>query len=424
MIDLKSFNCLTIDYGNYLSFAERLGREDGFGKSYYWMPIVQNGYPSHKPIDVGRNVSNVIKVKEWAECIHDIDIVCFPDSHEPQLQEYFVSIGKRVFGCRRACELEHSKGVLKQTMKDIGLPVGVYYSIRGVDELEEFLKNKTNVYVKSELRGDMETWKHKNYALSKMELLRIKNNMGTFATEENYIVEEPIESIAEIGIDSFCIDGKYPFEVLTGIELKDTGYCGTFTEYNKLPLQLKEVTDKFSEIFGELNYRGAHSNEVIIGKDKRGYCCDLTQRIPNPPGDLYLELYSNFPEIVWLVANGIVPKIEYKYKWGVQLIIKSETAKTDPVPIIIPDEYKQYVKIKYLVIDEDGVWYYVPPADLTMQEIGSVSGMGHTMKEAINMAKKIAESIQGFDIQINSDCLEKAHEQIANLKKVGINYLT
>lgn len=424
MIDLKSLNSLTIDYGNYFSFAERLSREDGFGKSYYAMPYVHNGFPDHRPLDIGRNVSNVICVKEWAECIHDVDIVCFPDSHEPALQEYFISIGKRVFGCRRACELEHNKGLLKQTMKEIGLPVSTYYSLKGVDELEEFLKYKENVYVKSELRGDMETWKHRNYALSKLELVRMKNHMGAFASKENYIVEEPVDSIAEIGIDSFCVDGKFPKEVLTGIELKDTGYCGCFAEYDKLPIQLKEVTDKFSDLFGELNYRGAHSNEIIVGTDKRGYCIDLTQRIPNPPGELYLELYSNFPEIVWLVANGIIPTVEYRYKWGVQLIIKSDTAKTDPSPIIVPEEYKQAVKLKYLVIDDDGTWYYVPPVGLEMREIGSVSGYGNTMKEAINMAKKIAESIEGFDIEINSDCLEKAQEQIANLKKAGINYLT
>lgn len=423
MIDLKSLNCLVYDYGNYLSVAERLGREDGFGTVYYFVPKTMTGYPEYKPFDIGRNVKNVVVVKEWAECIHDVDLVAFPDSHESELMLFFESIGKRVFGCRRANELEHNKGLLKQTLKDVGLPVGIYYSFKGVDMLTEFLKNKENVYIKSELRGMMETWKHKNYALSKMELLRMKNNMGTFASEENYIVEEPIESIAEIGIDSFCVNGKFPKEVLSGIELKDTGFVGCITEYDFLPVQLRDVTDKLSVLFDELNYRGAHSNEVIIGKDKRGYLLDETMRIPNPPGELYLELYSNFPEIVWLVANGIVPKIEYKHKWGVQLIIKSDTAKTEPSPIIVPEEYKQYVKLKYLVIDEDGTWYYVPPTGLEMKEIGSVSGVGATMKEAINMAKKIAESIQGFDIEINSDCLGKAQEQIENLKKAGIRYL-
>lgn len=424
MTDLKSLNVLVYDYGNYFSVAERLSREDGFGLVYYFCPKTLTGFLDHKPLDIGRNVPNVIKVKEWAECIHAVDLIMFPDSHEPELMLFFEGLGKKVFGCRRANELEHNKGLLLDTIKDLGLPVGIYYKIKGLNELDNFLKGIDNVYIKSELRGDMETWKHKTYALSKGELLRMKNHMGAFQNEENYIVVDPVISIAEIGIDTFCIDGKYPHNIFTGIEIKDTGFVGCINEYNKLPSQLKDVTDKFADIFAALNYRGAYSNEVIISVDKRGYLIDKTCRIPSPPGDLYMELYTNFPQIVWQVACGIVPNIEFKYKWGVQLIIKSELGKTNDSPLTVPEEYKNYVKIKNLVIDDDGTWYYVPPVGFEMQEIGSVSGMGQTMKEAINMAKKIADSIQGFDIQINSDCLEKAQEQIANLKKMGINYLS
>lgn len=421
--DLKSLSVLVYDYGNYFSVAERLSREDGFGSTYYFCTKIINGFPDHKPLDIGRNVSNVICVKEWAECIHEVDLIVFCDSHEPALQLYFESIGKKVFGCKRANELEHNKGLLLDTMKDLGLPVGIYYKIKGIDELDNFLKGIENVYVKSELRGDCETFKHKTYSLTKGELVRMKNQMGAFQNEENYVICEPIESIAEIGIDTFCIDGKYPHKVMTGIEIKDSAFVGCVTEYNMLPKQLKIVTDKFSDLFNELGYRGAHSNEEIVGTDKRGYCIDLTNRFPQPPSDLYMEIYTNFPEIVWQVACGIVPNIEYTYKWGVQLIIKSDLGKTEPSPLIVPDEYKKFVKVKNLVIDDDGTWYYTPN-NIEMREIGSVIGVGHTMKEAINMAKKIADSIQGFDIQINSDCLEKAQEQIANLKKVGINYLT
>lgn len=423
MINLKDINVLCYDYGNYFSVADRLAREDGFGTVYYFCPKTINGYPDHKPLDIGRNVESVIKVKEWAECIHHVDLIVFCDSHEPELQLYFESIGKKVFGCRRACELEHNKGLLLDTQKEIGLPVGIYYKMIGIDALDDFLKGIENVYVKSELRGDMETWKHKNYALSKGELIRMRNHMGPYQSQENYIVVDPVESIAEIGVDTFCIDGKYPHNVFTGIEVKDSAFIGCITEYNSLPIQLKDVTDKLSDIFNGLSYRGAHSNEVIIGKDKRGYCIDLTNRFPQPPSDLYMELYINFPQIIWQVACGIVPDIEYKYKWGVQLIIKSELAKTDPSPIIVPEEYKKYVKIKNLVIDEDGTWNYVP-LDIAMCEIGSCVGFGNTMKEAINMAKKVADSIQGFDIKIDADCLEKAQEQINNLKKIGIDYLS
>ena len=205
--------------------------------------------------------------------------------------------------------------------------------------------------------------------------------------------------------------------------MKDTGYYGQVVPYKTLPKQLKLVTEEFKETFKELNYTGAHSNEVMVGENKKGYLIDLTQRMPQPPSDLMMEMFTNFPQIIWDVANGIVPKIEYKYNHGVQFIIKSEIAKTDACPIIVPEEYKNNVKIKNLTIDDDGTWYYTPLGEVEMCEIGSVVFCGNSMKECVKGAKKIAESIKGFDIKINTDCIGKAQEQIDKLKAAGINYL-
>lgn len=787
MTPLSEIKCLVFDYSNYLCLAERLGRVDGFQKVYYYTPKIFNGFPDHRPLDIGRNVPNVEIVEEWASVIDEIDIVVFPDSHEPALQTYFESIGKKVFGSKYGCEIEHNRGMAKQMMKEIGLPVNDYEEATGMTELENILKQKENVFVKSSLRGDLETFHHENYMLSKAELLRMRNHMGAYAEKEKYIVETPIDSVGEIGIDTFCIDGQYPAEVLTGIELKDTGYYGQIVPYHTLPRQLKNVTDKFSPIFSDLKYRGAYSNEVIISPDKQGYLIDTTARCfssdteiltdkgwkffyeldgtetvctlnpndrnieyqkptnyisnfyegnmilftngdnsinslvtpnhavwrtdrhrgklfeqradsltdkgyiprigkwevpdveyfeipeyhhewdfiggnkkqnrshfvctkvkhensinikmdywiaflawfltegcvsgdknskgikenikisqkkyvkelmdvldncgfkykynsgigfqinsvqlsqylqpfgkkeeryvpdyikklssrqirifldnymladgsidrgkyftiskkmaddlqelimksgsvaniklrnnigtkvtikgkeytrkfniyviqeylnrsdywfetksrkdryikddpykglvydvtvpnhivyvrrngkplfsgncPQPPTDLMMEMISNYPEVIWQVANGIVPMIQYTYKHGIQLIIKSDLAKTEPSPLIIPDEYKRFVKVKNLVIDDDGVYWYTP-MNIEMSEIASVVGLGSSIYDALDMAKKIAESIKGFDIKINTDCIEDAMEQIRNLKKIGINYLS
>lgn len=422
MTNLKQYNCLTIDYGSYISVAERLGREDGFGKSYYAMPYVYNGYPDHKSEDIGKNVPNVIKVREWAEIINDVDLIVFPDAHEPALQEFFVGLGKKVYGSRYASELEHDRVLLKKKMEELGLPVNDYWVSVGVDELEELLKSKENLWIKSRLRGDLETFKHTNWILSKGELQRMRTNLGASQNNAIYVSEEDIDSLAEIGADLECIDGMYPTENLNGIELKDTGYYGQILPYDLLPKQLKNVSDKLSNTFRELSYRGAYSNEVIIDKKLKGYLLDNTCRCPQPPTDLKMEMYTNYPEVIWFVANGIVPKIEYKYKHGVQFILKSDLAKTDASPIIIPDQYKNFVKIKNWTIDEDGVSYYVP-LGIEMSEAASCVGMGNTMREAINMATKIANSLQGFDIKINTDCIDKVKEQIGRLKAIGIHYL-
>lgn len=423
---MKSINevvCLVFDYGNYFSIAERLGRIDGFAKVYYFMPKISNGFPDARPLEIGRNVNNVEVVNEWASVINQVDIVVFPDSHEPALQVFFQSIGKKVYGCRYGCELEHDRRGTRELMKELGLPLNDYLVAYGLDNLESILREKENVFVKSSLRGNMETWKHENYLLSKGELRRMKTSFGTYANKETFIIEEPIESIAEVGIDTMVIDGIYPSESLTGLELKDTGYYGMIVPYISLPRQLKNVTDKFSDVFRDLGYRGAYANEVIISTDKKGYLLDTTARHPQPPTDLMLEIYENFPQIVWDVANGIVPIIKYKYRHGVQLIIKSDLARTELSPVIVPDEFKRFVKIKNLIIDDDGVYYY-QPLGLEMQEIGSVIGMGNSMQEALDMAKIIAGEIKGFDIKIKTDCISDAMDQIQRLKQYGINYLS
>lgn len=411
--------CLVFDYGSYVAVAQRLAEPDGFGAVYYYVPKVYNGFPDHRPYDIGRNVENITVVDEWAEVIHDVDIVVFCDAHEPALQEYFVSIGKRVFGSKYACKLETDRKFLKETIASVGLPVNEYEVAYGLDALEGILQQRENVYVKSSLRGDMETWHHENWILSKGEIQRMRKNLGVYANRETYIVESPIESLAEIGIDSFVINGEVPELVLTGIELKDTGYVGKIVPYDTLPKQLKLVSEKLAPIFSSMEYRGAHSNEVIVSGDKKGYLLDLTNRQPNPPTDLYLKLYTNFPQMVWDVAGSFIPKIEYEYPWGVQFIIKSDLATTEPSPIIVPDAYRDNVKLKNCTIAEDGAWYYTP-LGIEMKEIGSVIGWGKTMKQAVKMAQEAAEAIKGFDIKINTDCIGLAEEQLERLEKAGI----
>lgn len=423
MINLSDKSVLCYDYGNFFEVAVRLSRD--FGNVYYYCPKVITGFPTHNPVDIGRNVPNVIRVQEWADVINQCELIVFCDAYEPGLQSYFKSIGKAVFGSGHACELENNRKRLKEVMSFVDLPVGDYDIANGIDELEEILKTKENVFIKHELRGDGETWFHERYELSKLELQRMRSKLGVFQTQPTYIIEDKLESIAEIGIDTMIAKGgRYLAKSITGIELKDTGFLARITPYIELPHQLRSVTDKLAPVFSDYDYRGSMSNEVIISKDMKGYLIDLTNRCPEPPTALILEMYDNYSEMVWMIANGDLPQVKHTYSWGVQLIIKSEIAKNFPSPIIIPEEYQKFVKIKNLVIDEQGVWYYTPQPGVNMNEIGAVIGMGHTMQAAINQVKQVAESIKGFDIKINTGCIEEALEQIRNLKKNGINYLS
>lgn len=420
MTDLSDKKVLCLDYGNNISFAMRLSRD--FGTVFYWSgPYVTNSFPTHNVEDIGNNVSNIVKVKEWASVYDEVDMVAFCDSMEPALQHWMRSHGMPVFGCGFADRLEHDRLFLKNTLKNLGLPVGAYYTAHGLDELEQILIGAENVYVKSQTRGNGETWLHKNWKLTKRQFMKLRIEMGLYANRETYVVEEKIPCLGETGFDGFFVGGQFAPIGLCGVEIKDACFLGRFVRYQLLPESIKMVTDKLSYIFEEMEYNGQHSNEIIISKDKRGFLLDNSNRIPSPPGEVMMEAITNYPEVVWKIAHGQMPTIEYEHEWVGQVIIKSDIAMEDDSPVVIPDEYKKNVKIKNLSIDEDGTWYYVPSYGMGMKEIGSLIFFGNSPDEVIKGIEKISDAIEGFDISMNVESLHEAKKNIYKLIKAGID---
>lgn len=423
MIDkynLKEKTVLVFDFGSQIAVAERLSRD--FGKVLYYIPSVINGFKDHKAHTIGRGIPGIERVDDFWNYFNEIDLFVFTDIYEGPLQDYLRAVGKPVFGGGRGSELESERLKFKELIKSLKLPINEYESAEGLTELESKLMQMEGRYIKSKLRGDMETWHHENHTLSQTELRRMKHDMGVYGEKETYIIESPIDAIGEIGYDGYCVDGVYPEISCCGIEVKDAGYIGKMIRYDRLPKQIKTVNEKFAAILKSYNYRAAFSTEIRVDEKKEGYFIDPTLRFPEPNTALTLEMYDNFSEIIWDVANGKVPNIKWTYEWGCEFIIKSELAKTEPVAFQFPDKYKNYVKLKNLVIDDKGVHWYTPN-NVEMAEVGAVVGLGRTMDQAVKMATEIAETIKCFDIKIKTDCIEDANKQIKDLRKNGINFL-
>lgn len=422
MKDLSGSKILILDYGNNIGFAMRLA--EAYGTVFYWSgPYVTNSFPIHNTFDIGHNVPNIVNVREWAEAYDEVDAVAFCDSMEPALQGWMRSHGMPVFGCGYADKMEHDRLFIKETLKGLGLPVGTYYVAKGLDQLEQILIGAKNVFVKSNLRGNGETWLHKNWRLTRRQFLQLRSEMGLYDNRETYVVEEMIEAIAEIGMDGFFVNGEWAPICMAGIEKKDAAYLGKVVRYEFLPSQVKSVTDALIPVFRDMDYNCHHSNEVIVSKDKRGFALDLTNRIPSPPGDLMQNIFTNYPEIVDSIARGKMPVLQYEHEWGAQVIIKSDIAAEGESPLIVPEEYKRNVKIKNLSIDEDGTWYYVPSPGLGMKEIGSLCVVGSSPEDVIKQAKLIASKIQGFDIRMDPDALDEARKDLDKIRKAGINFV-
>jgi hypothetical protein len=421
MKGLSQYKILVYDYRNGISVAQRLARD--FGTVFYFCPYVTNGFPEHTPFDVGRNVNEIVKVKEWSSVFDEVDMVMFTDSMEPYLQNFMRGLGKPVFGSVFAERLEHDRVFIKETLKELGLPVGNYSMAKGLDELEQLLLNSKEGYVKSTLRGNSETFKHTDWRLTKEQLKKMRYEMGVYENEETYILEQPIDSIIEFGYDGFFTGTDYIDISMCGMEDKDCAYAGRFIYYKLLPEAIRSVNDKLAPIFSAMGYRGHYSNEILLSKDKRGFLIDNTNRFPSPPGELMLEAYKNYSEIVWDIAHGTFPNIEFEHQWGAQIILKSGIAEKDPSPLIVPEEYKSFVKIKNLSIADDGTWYFVPSPNLYMREIGSIVFTANSMDEAMKGAEKIADSIQGFDTYIEPNPFGKIKKSLEKLNRAGISFI-
>jgi hypothetical protein len=412
---VSDITVLVFDYGNYVSIAQRLARDC---KKVYYCTNWQTGFPKWNSYAIGLNVPGIERVDHWSEVIDECDLIVFPDLYQGAFQEWLVAIGYTVFGTRTGETMEIYRDEFKEMLADVGLPVNPHKIIYGFDALKKHLYKYSDRYVKTSIiRGNGETFHWIDKRLSESRLDELQHSLGAFKEEAVFVVEEPIPDAVEIGYDGFVIDGHYPNRTLCGIEIKDTGYVGGVIDYNQLPGVLRDINKKLKDIFASAGYKCFFSNE-IRWTGKKGYFIDSTNRCPQPPGNLQEEIYKDYSRYIWEIANGIVPEVEATVQFGAQLIIKSDWATSEPQAVYFPSKYATRVKIKNLMYKDD-IPYYIP-CDISMCEIGSVVGLGNTMQEAIDDAKKIAATVEGDGISVNGDALDQAQEQFDKLKEYGI----
>lgn len=409
-----------IDYGSFIYVAQKLCGT--YGTVFYHNPSWKTSFPKWNGQMVGVGVDGIEVIDSIWPYFDDIDLFVFTDLFQGEFQQWLVDQGKLVFGSGIGSVMETDRADFKELMKENKMPVNKYEVIHGLDNLKEYLTDKEDKYIKTtgNYRGEMETFHFQSMRLSKSVFDMYNHTLGLAKYSQEFIVEDPIQDAEEIGSDIVVVDGKYPSKGMWGIEIKDAGYLGIISEYDNFPSYIKYVNHKLSNAFASYGYRGPYSNEIRVTKKGIAYLTDMTCRFPEPPTSLYLEMYDNYGEIVWDVASGIVPDIKNKFRYGAEIIIKSEHAKTEPQEIYFPEAIKKYVKIKNLAV-VNGIRYFVPQ-NVEMAEIGAVIGMGNTLEEAISQAKDNAKQVEGFELHINCEAMDDAQEQIDKMPAYGIKF--
>ena len=410
-MNLKNKTCLVWDNGLFVSLAVTLSSH--FGKVLYYCPWI-TGFPTSQLQMIGVGVQGIERVDSPWTMLDDVDIFVFPDVYEADVQKYLVSLGKRVWGCRGGAEMEIDRAKSKEISSGLGIEVGPYKTMIGIEKLRKHLKANKDQYVKiSRTRGDMETFHSPSYEAIESKLDEMDYKLGPKADLMEFIVEDNTGPALEVGYDGYSIDGEFPDYCLVGVEAKDTAYVAKQMKYSKIPPSVRGVNEKLSTQLAKYKYRGFLSTEIRSTEDGHDYLIDPCCRSGSPPGELYQMIVENIGEVIWFGAEGILVEPEFAGKWGAELIILSDALAESWVKVTYPKEYEENVKLRYYT-EHEGDKYVIPQAN-KMPFLGAVVAYGETAKEAIAKVTEITKTLVAFDIRSQPEALETALDDLKEM---------
>jgi hypothetical protein len=404
-----------IDNGIFCEIAVKLSQ--WFGQVEYYSPWEEAYVKSNNRL-VGDGIPGVKRQNRIFDDIDKVDLWVFPDLYHSDLQDYLEKKGKRVWGSRSGENLELYRAESKEHFKKLGLPVGNYKTIIGMDALRAELKPRRNVFVKvSVTRGDFESFHVKNYSLIEPKLDEMEHNLGEKKKIAEFIVEDGIDGV-EIGYDGYCIDGIFPKTALLGLEVKDKSYIGHVQQYANMPRQITDFTRAIGDTMKQAHYRNFMSTENRITPKGTSYMNDLCARQGSPPSELYINMFDNLPDIIWYGAEGKCIDPIISKPWGAECIIDSFWSDRNWQAIQFPPEYRDNVKLRQFTRIKGQ--YYVIPQNEGSTTVGAVVGVGNTLEEAVKKVKDVAKKIEGYNLIVHDSALDKAQDEINKLKPLGI----
>lgn len=420
MVRTKELTVCVIDTGWYADIAVHLAHKKEFKKVYYCNVFIKSSFPNAQDGMIGGGIEGLTVIHDFWDYVNSIDLFVFPDVLQGDIQLYLRSIGKAVFGCGKGEELELYRWSARGLMEQMDIPVVNAVRVCGVEALKEYLRDKEDKWIKiSYYRGVGETRHHINYSMSEPFFFMLQHKLGPLAEKMYFIIEDSVPGI-EPGTDTFCINGKYPEIIGWGYEKKGVGYIGKAEEYKNVSKLLTDQNDKLEPFFNKVSYKGAQSWEIRIAEDGVAYPTDFCSRFGCPPHACEMEAIENFGEVLWNVANGIVPQVKYKYKYFVELLLFSEEAKEDWIELIIPDEIKDNVKLRFPF--QDGGLIYSVPNQYHSLTIGSIISGDNDLQKAMDKVNEIAGKIQGQKLEYMDNAMASLMEETKKGEKYGLKF--
>lgn len=348
---------------------------------------------------VGDGFENIIRAPDLWSVKDQCDLFVFPDIHLAGEQRELVDQGYPVWGHHGADVLEHGKGKFLRTLKDLGMEMPPYVTITGHTALKEHLRDIEDVYIKvSRFRGDFETFHWRSWLLDETALDCIGYHFGPAKEMITFYVFDAIETPIEDGIDTWCIDGQWPKNVLHAMERKDKSLLGAIQRMEDVNEMVRGVNDKFGPVLAKYGYRGAFSTEVRL--NDKAYFIDASCRFGSPPSQLQTVLIKNLPDIIWRGANGEVVEPESPEPIGAQVLITADREKDEWLTFDMPTELRPYVKSAFSC-EIDGVFRIAPnPLE---NWAGWLVATGDSIEVVIDLLKQRKAMLpDGFDCDLTS----------------------
>lgn len=375
---------LVVDHGLFLHVARRLARD--CKKVYYWSPW-EKSYPTIRDGNIGGGFPDIERVNDFWEIKNEVDFFVFPDVGFSGLQAELKSQGFPVWGAGSGDEIETMRGKFLKTIEAQGLQVPPFTAIEGMDSLREYLKDKTDKWIKiSKWRGDWETMHWRDWQQDEQTLSFKENQMGPVCEDVMFYVFDPIETEIEDGCDAYFCGGKFPERVIHGMEAKDRAYLGTFCDFKDLPEPVLKTNEAIAPVLEQNDYNGFFSVEVRIVTPDDFYFTDPTCRCGSPPSQVMTEMLENFSEIIQAGAHGECLEPVEAAEFGMQLLVKIKRNPSQWGMVKIPDQLDQWFKPLPCMMTESGVMAFPPDEE---NIAGWLVAIGNTIEETLENLKEL-----------------------------------
>lgn len=389
---------LVCDTGLSVEHAVCLAKDGN--KVKYHTPWVK-AKPSFVDYAIGLGIEGIEDELDFYSNVDWADVICFFDTGYGDKATFLRNKGYTVYGAgKHGEELEAHRYLARQIQKDLGLPTQKTERIKGIESLREYLKNNKDVVVKHDIfRGDLESFVSRDFESSEQLLKDLSKVVGPFADSMYFMVEEAIEGI-EPGFDLMFNGEEFIEPYLYGYEHKGA-YIGCLGE---LPDQLEGARQKLGSYLKKINYRAAFSTEFRLDKKGDAYMIDVTARMPYPLSLGYCNLYQNFPEMVYNIANKLPVKAKAISRYMGCLPMSCEYAADHWVTVGFDESVRDNIKLQNSAKTER---YYVIPG-LTSNI--NIVAEGNSVGSVFSKLKEISGKVTAHDLSTDLGSLDTLKE--------------